>query len=164
MRDLKSLTNKEGYGNLLLKLYTFYVSVEEKLQDQINENIIPDIKKRRHMQHLENDLCLLGVKHNFQKNDFSNKITNVSYALGVLYVTEGSTLGGQIISKMIMKQLNLSDKKLLSYFNSYEDNTHTMWLSFKSHLNNTTFIIDKEEMILGAKDAFLALQNWLLFN
>ena len=90
--------------------------------------------------------------------------TNLSYALGVLYVIEGSTLGGKIITNLLKRQLNLVDYSEVSYFNSYGDITDEMWNNFKKYIATSEEFIDKNEMILGAKDTFEALRIWLLEN
>ncbi|WP_130736184.1 biliverdin-producing heme oxygenase [Flavobacterium sp. J27] len=161
VKELKALQTQEEYATLLLKLYGFYFSVENKLQDNIEESIMPDIKIRKHISHLEKDLMLMGVSFLPINNEFSKKITSLSYALGVLYVIEGSTLGGQIIVSMIMKQLDLKDKTLLSYFNSYDAKTQDMWGAFKDNVENSSYSIDGDVMLQGAKDTFIALKHWL---
>lgn len=162
--ELKEIATKNAYGNLLLKLHNFYESIEGKLQKEITETILPDIKRRKHVHHLKNDLYLIGYEIKGVENNFASKITNISYALGVLYVIEGSTLGGKIISNLLKRQLNLSDFSEISYFNSYGEATDEMWLNFKQHINTSEELINLDEMILGAKDTFEALRIWLLQN
>ncbi|WP_181369187.1 biliverdin-producing heme oxygenase [Flavobacterium profundi] len=162
--ELKEIATKNAYGNLLLKLHNFYESIESKLQLEITEAIIPDIKSRNHVKHLKNDLYAIGHEIKDIENNFASKITNLSYALGVLYVIEGSTLGGKIITNLLKRQLNLTDLSEISYFNSYGEATDEMWHDFKQHITTSEEFIDKNEMILGAKDTFEALRIWLLQN
>jgi heme oxygenase len=52
-------------------------------------------------------------------------------ALGSLYVMEGSTLGGQVISRALAEAPWLPPGGL-TYFNPYGDRTGAMWRSFKA--------------------------------
>ena len=63
-------------------------------------------------------------------------IRSHQHALGALYVIEGSTLGGKIISKMISHQIPSTDGHGLTFFNSYGDDTITMWERFKVILDD----------------------------
>lgn len=162
--ELKSLSNLEQYGILLLKLHNFYQSLEKQVHALIDENVLPDIKSRIHVSKLKSDLLNLGHVVEDTPNPFSEKINGISYALGILYVMEGSTLGGQIISSMLKKKLPESDENVLSYFNSYGENTPIMWNSFRNHIENAPIAIDENQMTQGAKDTFENLRVWLLSN
>ena len=50
-------------------------------------------------------------------------IPGTAEAIGALYVMEGSTLGGQIIKKMIAKQLGTAEDHATSFFNGYGEAT-----------------------------------------
>ncbi|TYP97963.1 heme oxygenase [Tenacibaculum adriaticum] len=164
VKELKSISTLEQYATLLDRLYQFYFPIEKKLQNIIDRSLISDIGKRQHTKRLFDDLSVLNFGFKVEENLALISIDNPSYAIGVLYVIEGSTLGGQIISKMLKKQLQLkeSDINITSYFNSYGINTQGMWLSFKNDLCKSQKKIDEEEVMLGAIDTFKTLKNWLL--
>ena len=50
--------------------------------------------------------------------------------VGILYVLEGSTLGGQLISKHLAKNLDLTSKTGGRFFAGYAENTATFWTDF----------------------------------
>lgn len=162
--ELKSLSSLEEYGRLLLKLHNFYQALEQQVHVLIDESILPDIKSRKHVGKLKSDLLHLGFEVDEAQNPFSDKINGISYALGILYVMEGSTLGGQVISSMLKKRLPVTDENILSYFNSYGENTPMMWNSFRIHIENAPIPIDENEMTQGAKDTFEHLRLWLRSN
>lgn len=163
--ELKKLSSKEDYANLLIRLHEFYEPLESKLHSIINESIIPDIDTRKHVDRIANDLKFLDLDlKTTSKYTETVNLPSISYALGVLYVIEGSTLGGQVISKMIQKQVKLSDNKGISYFASYGDNTPTMWRNFKKHIADFEREINENEMITGARITFQALENWLIHS
>jgi heme oxygenase len=82
-------------------------------------------------------------------------------SLGALYVTEGSTLGGQIITKMIAKQLGIGDKAGFSFFNAYGADTHYRWQNFKSIINRSRNEQEENEMIDTAIATFSTFNDWL---
>ena len=163
VKELKKLSTIEEYYSLLKTLLNFYETVEMRLQELIDEEILIDIKKRRHIERLKLDLEFYDEPYRFVENPFSARINSVSYAIGVLYVIEGSTLGGQIISEMLKKQLSLTEEQsILNYFGSYGDQTYEMWANLKNNLEHTSIEINENEVIAGAKDTFSELQIWLL--
>ena len=118
---LKNLNTEEEYADLLIKLCGFFESVEHKIHYILKDEMISDLSQRVHVKHLKSDIYNLQRTFTTVENTFADTITTVSYALGVLYVMEGSTLGGQIISKMLFKQLPNLKENDVSYFKSYED-------------------------------------------
>ncbi|NNU33797.1 biliverdin-producing heme oxygenase [Mucilaginibacter sp. S1162] len=78
------------------------------------------------------------------------QITNYLQGFGALYVIEGSTLGGQIISKMVQQHLPVQDGKGLSFFNGYGDKMHQMWGAFKDILNKAAATPEDEQIIIAA--------------
>ncbi|EDP94777.1 biliverdin-producing heme oxygenase [Kordia algicida OT-1] len=163
VEELKNLASLDAYASLLERLHAFYNPIEKKLQTKIKASVIPDISARQHVENLRKDIEIIR-KNAVVTNETTSTvhIENTSYALGVLYVIEGSTLGGQIITKMLDKHLSVSTINANNYFNSYGDNTPEMWSKFKNYVLNPTLKIDQELMIQGAKDIFASLQNHLL--
>lgn len=58
-------------------------------------------------------------------------------ATGVLYVLEGSTLGGQVISTALKQRLEIDAKNGASYFHGHGPDTVTRWRSFLGWANQT---------------------------
>ncbi len=63
-------------------------------------------------------------------------LSSTEEAFGALYVLEGSTMGGQIISQQLAKHSFIDQKKHLRFFNSYENQVHLMWQELLSALND----------------------------
>jgi len=80
--------------------------------------------------------------------------------LGALYVIEGSTLGGTIISKMIKQQLAIPDNKGLSFFNGYGSETEKMWQDFKLFLDRPLKPAEEAVVIRSANDTFNKFGQW----
>lgn len=59
-------------------------------------------------------------------------IEKVGQLIGVLYTIEGSTLGGQAISRNLAEHHGLTAFKGARFFNGYGENTSTKWQDFLS--------------------------------
>lgn len=160
--ELKNMSNLSDYSDLLKKLYQFYNPIEKELQKIIPVSFLSDISERKHNSRLLNDIK--NIDKSFLPSFKENKlvIDNISYALGVMYVIEGSTLGGQIITQMILKKMPSENLNYTSYFTSYGNNTHIMWAKFKEEVLKSTDKINEDDVITGAKDTFTNLREWLL--
>nr|WP_321410778.1 biliverdin-producing heme oxygenase [uncultured Allomuricauda sp.] len=161
VQELKNLKNKDDYARLLERLLLFYKPIEVDLHEVIDDALIPDISERKHTQRILTDLELLehGLPMEFPKSQL--KISSPSYALGVLYVIEGSTLGGQVISKMIHNHLYLEGVDATNYFGSYKELNGDMWKKFGDRISEIENSVDQKELFQGAKDTFDSLKYWL---
>lgn len=84
---------------------------------------------------------------------------NTAYALGALYVMEGSMLGGNVIAKNLGKQDAFSGQHF-HYFTFYKDSLGTNWKSFLALLNSTIQSEPAiESSVKGATQVYDALIN-----
>lgn len=81
-------------------------------------------------------------------------------ALGALYVIEGSTLGGQIISRALAGASWPVAQRLRS-FNPYGEETGSMWRDFRSFAGAMGEDYAHPEIICGAQLCFDELRGWL---
>lgn len=149
------LTN-ENYTAYLCLMHDIVLDAEQNIFP-ILEGIVPDLTERTKIKLIEADLKVLGKLYNNNKHPLSNGIATVTegFAMGVFYVMEGSTLGGRVILKNVVKQLGLDENSGAGYFSGYKEKTGPMWKAFLETLlayeaqNN-----NKEEIIKGANHAF----------
>lgn len=161
VQELKNLTDKDNYGRLLERLFLFYKPIETDLHNVIDETLIPDISERKHTQRILTDLELLEYEAPRELSTSQLEISSPSYALGILYVIEGSTLGGQIISKMIHNNLPMEGIDATNYFSSYRELNGEMWKKFGNRISEIEDSVDHTELLQGAKDTFNNLKYWL---
>lgn len=161
IHELKNLRNKDDYGKLLERLFLFYKPIEVILHNTIDDSMIPDISKRKHTHHILRDLELLDYQMENTPQKSSLNITTPSYAFGVLYVIEGSTMGGQIISKMLHSKIEMGGLDATNYFSSYREDNHAMWTAFRNHILELEKALNPNEMLRGAKDTFEKLEDFL---
>jgi heme oxygenase len=160
---MKSMRSKQDYIDLLHIFYGYFGGLEQAIGSYINEANLADYTKRRKSEAIADDLKALGSQTQVMADtDYLPKIINELQAFGALYVMEGSTLGGKIISQMIQKHLNISAGPGLSFFNGYGDETMQMWEAFKLTLNNTAKNeADETAIIAAANDTFSKFKLWI---
>jgi heme oxygenase len=121
-----------------------------------------DFQERRKASLLEKDLVAVGTPPELvERCRWLPDASSLDRACGALYVMEGSTLGGQHISRMA-SQAHV-DEKVLHYFKSYGARVGEMWKSLGEALNRFAEIGgDESEIVEGARDTFEALRAWFL--
>ena len=162
MGRMRAMQDRRDYINLLGNFYAYFGGLEQLIQKYISNNDVPDFDLRRKADSLASDIEILGgVLPKLAATDHLPAITNHQEALGALYVIEGSTLGGQIISQMIGRQLNLNEG--LSFFKSYGEQTLVMWQRFQAFLNLTQNS-PGAATITAANETFLKFSEWFDLN
>jgi len=154
----------EKYRRRLEQFYGFYRPVEEQiLNDHGPISQWLSVEQRRKLPLLETDLKALG-----QPADTSlprcvklPPLISAAECFGCLYVLEGATLGGVIISRHIESRLGLSPKSGGAFFCGYGEQTGAMWQQFRAAI--TAFSADAGEqdvIVASARATFEALQDW----
>lgn len=158
---IKAMNSMQAYIDLLNHFYTFYGGLEDIIPVSLVAPYLHDYSSRRKSAILEKDLLNCGAElpHKAIKEALP-EISNVAQAIGALYVIEGSTLGGQIISNMIRKQLNLNNDNCITYFIGYGDQTMTKWMDFKQVIISLSET-DVPIMIESANDTFARFHHWI---
>jgi heme oxygenase len=160
---MKAIHSVPEYINLLQLFYTYFGGLEDAIKTHINTTHLSDYHQRRKAGALADDITALGgtVQPIAGATDLP-QLQNHLQAFGALYVIEGSTLGGQIISKMIARQLELPAGKGLSFFNGYGEASGGMWAGFRAALNEQAHNPAEEgEVITAANDTFIKFKQWI---
>jgi heme oxygenase len=153
----------QDYVAILNSFYGYFGGLEKLIERYINESNLADYGDRRKSAALADDIKALGGDVATMANGTElPELNNYLQAFGALYVIEGSTLGGQIISRMIQQHIRIENGFGLSFFNSYGDNTHQMWAKFKDILNKVAVSEADEQIVLAAANqTFLKFKDWL---
>ncbi|MBC7548517.1 MAG: biliverdin-producing heme oxygenase, partial [Polaromonas sp.] len=81
---------------------------------------------------------------------------------GCLYVLEGATLGGQIITRHLHASLGLTPQSGGSFFSGYGPHTGSRWKEFCAHLTAFAAQLDSDaEIVDSANATFDSLDRWL---
>lgn len=148
--------------------YTEYLKEMLPVMHDIEENIFPiiqhlitDVNQRNKTQLILHDLNLLETS--IQPNSFplTEKLKEITipFALGMTYVTEGSTLGGRVILKHLVATA-IPINNATRFFHGYGDRTGPMWTGFIDQLSqyeNETGT--SKEIIAGANHCFDAIHK-----
>lgn len=149
-----------------LSTYVSYLLAMRSVIDTTEQHVFPlattiveDSSERYKMHLIDQDLKALGVAGPPTSipvfKDLSEKINNEATALGFLYVTEGSTLGGLYIAKQWKGKEGINDA--LSFFSVYGKETAKRWHSFVDYL--TAFAITEERLSDICKGAVYAFES-----
>lgn len=162
---VKLATNLEHYTSLLKAMYGLYASVETAFLPYQNDFQELGINLN---QRLKKDLLAEDLKQfnqgieNLPICDQIPSMQNIHEAMGVLYVLEGSTMGGQIIYKQLLKSNIISEGNPGgNFFKPYGQNTMPMWMSFKKSLD---LLSDQhDDVVLNkARETFKKMEDWLV--
>jgi heme oxygenase (biliverdin-IX-beta and delta-forming) len=160
---LEQQASTEYYAGLLSRFLGFHLVWEEYLK--AFPAVARELEMRSRLRHLQHDLRTLGVTDAEISSvplcgDAHSLTANEARALGSFYVLEGSTLGGQLITRHLSSAHWLPAEGL-SYFNPYGSRTGEMWRSFRRWLEIQARHQDANDIVAGARATFVELQKWL---
>ncbi len=143
----------QDYKKILWLNYLFHLNFENKAYDAISDETAKSINldSRRKMDLLEKDLEILGM----QKAEINDAISveNEAEAFGIMYVMEGSTLGGNVIMKQLSRNPEFQDMTF-NYFGCYADKTGEFWKNFKETLDSKFPEERYDEVLKGTEKAY----------
>jgi heme oxygenase len=128
---MHTFSSMGAYKAYLLNSWIFHASLEAEL-DLLDWSALGiDFVSRRKTPLLEQDLRILGVpRPSLEQRPYRRARTDLSFALGCLYVLEGATLGGRVISRHLAT-LGIGPANGGLFFNGYGARTGEMWQSFQ---------------------------------
>ena len=157
--DLSSLTaSRAAYAETLSVFYGIYAVLEPDLWQAVPWALLGiEGEPRRKLPLLIEDLAALGI--DYRDLPVCSQIpdaTSVERALGSLYVLEGSTLGGKLISRELQRSLGLQSR----FFSSYGASVGPMWRDFTHALNRFAEQHGGlDQTIAAANDTFLLFER-----
>jgi len=155
----------DQYALYLNRLLPFVEGFEKHVFPGLQE-MISDLHERRKLHLLLSDLRLLGtveqVDSPFNKDFFDHHYPYTANGLGGMYVLEGSTLGGKIITKHLQQSLGEKAAGKTSYLNPYEEQAGSRWKNFLQLLEQAATETNNEAAIItGAINTFSVLDSSL---
>lgn len=137
-RDLSLM----DYRKLLLAYFHLYSALEGCINQflKLNPGIF-EYAERCKLPWLVNDLAFFQedvptLGHNMLPAPGFPEIDGVGRLVGVLYVIEGATLGGQKISHSLAEYHGLTGYEGACFFNGYGERTSSMWQDFMRFAEN----------------------------
>lgn len=165
----EAIKSRQQYLRLIERFYGFYVAIEEKLsafEAELKSAGI-DLESRRKSSLLRRDLVSLekdsGRAAGFERCSKLPELSTFSQVLGCLYVLEGSTLGGQVISRHFQKTLGIAPEEGGRFFFGYGADTGKMWGILLEQINSHGELLKHHSNVIKAAcETFECLENWLV--
>ena len=152
----------ERYKNLLAAYYGFYQALESRL---LNSGIPAgfDLPARLKTPALRQDLHALGISiESVPLCDSLPSLSSPANALGVLYVLEGATLGGNVLRKKMSLRLNLDAGNGCAFLYVYGEATGQQWQAFLDFLGSVPLDAQaRDEAVQAACSTFSCFEQWL---
>lgn len=143
---------REQYIKYLQTVYIMHKGVESFAHPRLT--IVPQLEKRSKTQLISKDLLELNA--DLPEGDFLQESVSYdnSFLLGMLYVAEGSVLGGRVILKNVQQVGSI--KCSHHFLNGYGAETGILWKSFLDFLTEYARINSSEQtqVIRGATYCF----------
>lgn len=158
--------SKDRYLLLLERLYGVHLPFE---QSAVARNEWAGFSFRfgehRRLPLLEQDLAALGAapgQGRIVAAPLPLAGASFPFLLGYLYVLEGSTLGGQVLCRLIGTQLGLAPESGTAYFYSYGPRVQVQWKGTQALIVRACAKTGAVEEILdGLRDAYGRIEAWL---
>jgi heme oxygenase len=150
----------DDYAAYLQTMLAIHQSIEEQVFPVV-ATLFPEIDQRRKTALIVQDLEQLG----FDTAQISNAITftdrhyrnDLAFNLGILYVSEGSTLGGRVIMKNVIAAAKPGIAEACNFLDCYGDTTGSRWKTFLAVLQQYQETADeatRSSIIDGANYGF----------
>ncbi|TCO71854.1 biliverdin-producing heme oxygenase [Chromatocurvus halotolerans] len=156
-----SYESTESYARVLGVFHRFQLQVAAytaRYGSQVAAQLA--LTRRNRLPLIERDMRRLGIGTETACDNTANRpsllLTSLDEFYGCLYVSEGSTLGGNIIQKAMLKMHGKTALEWTHYLNPYGQQIFPMWQTFRSVLNEeiATGNVALEEVTKGAIKSF----------
>lgn len=149
------------YANYLFRMRDVIAWCEATVFPLV-KNAISDIDNRRKLPAIEADIEVTGPATIGSKSyEPVDGTMDEAFALGYMYVIEGSTLGGRVILKHLAGSgLNITEDRGGSFFAGYREGTSAQWKKFLDEF--TSYTIGNEvaaRVTAGAQHAFTSIYD-----
>ncbi len=129
------------YLHVLSAYFHFYRALETAIDQALAAGLSRFVyAPRRKLPWLASDLAYFEVNPEIAFRQPGNSLpamtlNDEAQLLGALYTIEGSSLGGQVISRHLAKHLALSPSKGARFFYGYGEQTMPVWQQFDCFIN-----------------------------
>jgi len=155
--SLDSLADRGRYGDVLARLYGFHAAFEAMLARSDVARLL-DVAPYRKVPWLAADLHVLDRWPEAVRTVTRSRCVawprSIGALVGGLYVTEGATLGGQVIRKALLR-MHATRPVPMTYFTGHGADTGRHWRDFCALAE--TLVIDDDEQVAAcdyARDTF----------
>ena len=158
----------DEYYKILEAFWGYYAPLEPLLFDNAIEPWLEtfNVAQRLKLPLLKADLLSTG-KHSeasiaaISQCDSLPTIDSSAKKLGVLYVLEGSTLGGSVITRHLKSKLGDLVENCTQFYFPYGEMTGPNWKNFAMLVERSCTPDEHDEIVDAAKQTFETLDNWM---
>jgi heme oxygenase len=157
--------NLARYQELLAKFWGLFDPLEAALANLDLADSL-EVRKRQRSALLIRDLQATGLTSQqlsvLPRCDHVPRLNTNAQALGCMYVLEGSRLGGQFVSKLVLQQLGLTERSGCSFFSSDGAEVAPMWRKFCDIVRESVHSPeDRSKFVVAARSTFAAFLEWI---
>lgn len=167
---IETVTLKE-YHHVLQRLHGFLDAAEPRAVDGL-KGVVDEAERDRlrRLPDLTRDLNFFGLSPvppsvppaGPGESAGPPPLDRPARALGWFYLSEGSRLGGRVLSRALNERLGLEPETGLAYFSSRGENPGRRWREFRRLAGGAVATPGAErEMIQAARQCFERLNHWL---
>jgi heme oxygenase (biliverdin-IX-beta and delta-forming) len=155
----------DDYRRILERFLGFYKPVELQFT---RVSVPADVQALLTLHHraplLRSDLVALGVRSpdELPLCDDLPPLTTASECLGCLYVMEGATLGGQVLSRHLERTLGITAESGARFFSGDGPRTGEVWKAFRTAFTGFDTPETQDDVVASAIASFRALRNWCI--
>ena len=156
----------EHYQYVLLAMHWIHVPLLESLVAGLDE-FIPDshFRPSNRPNWLAEDFDWFEMNETMASESFTEhfqpRFTSAESLVGALYVIEGSTLGGQVITRQLAESIEVYPGKGASFFHGHGANTQLHWSDFWRFASEVCTKGSMDEVCTSAVRMFGDLENAL---
>lgn len=166
MRVADRCRTRDAYSQMLARLWGLYGPLEAALGAVVWEGADSLVRRRAKTGLLAADLEALGFDpHRFGEIPRATSLPRIeapSDVLGVLYVLEGATLGGQVVLSWLTEHLDVAPDTGARFYASYGGEIGAMWRAFVEVLERLGADDGAAERIeRAALETFRVFQTWV---
>ena len=152
-----------AYRNLLMAYHGFHAPLERRLSPFLAEL---DQPRRAKAPALLRDLHALGLTpaetDTLPECQMLPAVTCEASALGVMYVMEGSTLGGQVLKRVMAERMGVDQASGGAFLDVYGTETGSLWRGFLLFLDRYRASPEEQaRTVQAAIDTFASFERWL---
>lgn len=151
------------YKRIIAAYYGFHLPLQQSIERFLAPQAIDP--ERQKIPALIKDLHALGLSdaqiHALPRCSALPAINSVAALLGVMYVMEGATLGGQVLRRIIADRLGVDADSGGEFLDVYGRDTGRLWKAFLKELADFDTPLHNAEVVKAACATFDCFQTWL---
>lgn len=153
--------SKKHYCAQIQRFHGFLVSWETTIEESAHASLLAG-RAKRHLTQADLEFAGLtpGEIEGLPRCLSLPRLETLTQVLGSVYVLEGSTLGGQMISRHLEKNLGYNGGAGYRYHQSYGAEVPLRWREFKETLLKQSGPDTDDEIVASATSTFVNLHAW----